>query len=294
MGYQYIENLKNARICVIREYEDMEASNLPDERFQLKLTYYTQAQLKVERVAFDRQYAEIKKEVERVWDVVEELYQSNKTKSTADFNDLANKLVGSIKKRKIRQGLEHEDYVVAEKEWNEIVFIKSQDTAIDKENRPYLHEKEELRKRFVIMRDKIFRIYKNQNPIDRVSVEERLDFLEREYTKFDYMINPYHIQPGVLLDIDITSIKRKKYTLNAMANVLNEFLHGVSKGFQDAAFASFSRRRSTIRQDINQSFGTTEEDEAGYQMDFLEETTTSEAPEGIVDVSKEDDGLTEI
>jgi len=38
---------------------------------------------------------------------------------------------------------------------------------------------------------------------------------------------------------------------------LNEFLHGVSKGFQDAAFASFSRRRSTIREDIAQSFADT-------------------------------------
>jgi hypothetical protein len=73
------------------------------------------------------------------------------------------------------------------------------------------------------------------------------------------MINPYHIQPGLLLDVDITSIKRKKATLDAMANVLNEFLHGVSKGFQDAAFASFSRRRSTVREDINQSFGAAEE-----------------------------------
>jgi hypothetical protein len=73
------------------------------------------------------------------------------------------------------------------------------------------------------------------------------------------MINPYHIQPGLILDVDITSVKRKKATLNAMANVLNEFLHGVSKGFQDAAFASFSRRRSTVREDINQSFGAEEE-----------------------------------
>jgi hypothetical protein len=70
------------------------------------------------------------------------------------------------------------------------------------------------------------------------------------------MINPYHVQPGLLLDVDITSLKRKKVTLNGMANVLNEFLHGVSKGFQDAAFASFSRRRSTVRDDIAQSFAT--------------------------------------
>ena len=68
------------------------------------------------------------------------------------------------------------------------------------------------------------------------------------------MINPFHIQPGLLMDIDITSIKRKKATLDGMANVLNEFLHSVSKGFQDAAFASFSRRRSTVRVDLSQSF----------------------------------------
>jgi serine protease inhibitor len=75
------------------------------------------------------------------------------------------------------------------------------------------------------------------------------------------MINPYHLQPGLLLDVDITSIKRKKVTLDAMANVLNEFLHGVSKGFSDAAFASFSRRRSTVREDINQSFGAPADEE---------------------------------
>jgi hypothetical protein len=76
------------------------------------------------------------------------------------------------------------------------------------------------------------------------------------------MLNPYHLQPGILLDVDITSIKRKKATLDAMANVLNEFLHGVSKGFQDAAFASFSRRRSTVREDINQSFSSITEETA--------------------------------
>ena len=71
------------------------------------------------------------------------------------------------------------------------------------------------------------------------------------------MINPYHIQPGLILDVDITSIKRKKATLDGMANVLNEFLFGVSKGFADAAFAAFSRRRSTVREDIAQSFAAT-------------------------------------
>ena len=102
-------------------------------------------------------------------------------------------------------------------------------------------------------------MYDYKYPIERRVIEDRLFFLEREYYRFDYMINPYHIQPGLILDLDITSIKRKKATLDGMANVLNEFLHGVSKGFQDAAFASFSRRRSTVREDINQSFSGGEE-----------------------------------
>ena len=113
------------------------------------------------------------------------------------------------------------------------------------------------------MRDKLMSMYSYQYPIQRRVVEERLTFLQKEFDRFDYMINPYHIQPGLLLDVDICSIKRKKATLDGMANVLNEFLHGVSKGFQDAAFASFSRRRSTVREDIAQSFSPTEGEEEG-------------------------------
>ena len=111
------------------------------------------------------------------------------------------------------------------------------------------------------MRNKMKKMYDYLYPIERRVMTERLEWLEREYYRFDYMINPYHLQPGLLLDVDITSIKRKKVTLDAMANVLNEFLHGVSKGFSDAAFASFSRRRSTVREDINQSFATVSEEE---------------------------------
>ncbi|MEE8397019.1 MAG: cytoplasmic filament protein CfpA, partial [bacterium] len=69
---------------------------------------------------------------------------------------------------------------------------------------------------------------------------------------------PYHILPGVLLEVDITSVKRKRTTMMAMANVLNEFLYSVSKGFHDSAFADFSRRRSTVRSDLDQSFGDEE------------------------------------
>ncbi|HEQ71285.1 MAG TPA: cytochrome C oxidase subunit II, partial [Spirochaetia bacterium] len=55
MGYQYIENLKNARELRIREYEDNDIDNLPDERYAIKLKYYDQSQLENERRAYDAQ-----------------------------------------------------------------------------------------------------------------------------------------------------------------------------------------------------------------------------------------------
>ncbi|HNZ25814.1 MAG TPA: cytoplasmic filament protein CfpA [Spirochaetota bacterium] len=298
MGYQYVENLKNARDCIIKEYEDADESQLPDERYQVRLTYYDQEQLTADRTAYDKQYEAFYVEVIRLWDVIEEMYQMKKTK--IDFDDLSGKLLKKINKRRTSDGFDQFEYNLSEKEWNEVTFVKPQDTDVQKMNRSYTIEKEEIKKRIVIMNEKLTKTYANQNPVERVAIEERLAFISKEFARFDYQINPYHVQPGIVLDVDITSIKRKKYTLNAMANVLNEFLHGVSKGFQDAAFASFSRRRSTIREDINQSFGAAETSEDNYQMNFLEETSTTEtivsgAPEGIVDVSKDDDGgLSEI
>jgi hypothetical protein len=144
----------------------------------------------------------------------------------------------------------------------------------------------------VLMKGKLQDMYEYRYPIQRRVMEERMVFLETEFQKFDYMLNPYHVQPGLLLDVDITSIKRKKATLQGMAGVLNEFLHGVSKGFQDAAFASFSRRRSTVREDIAQSFATTEEEKKGAGGDYLDmlnapaaQAVQPEVTEGVVDAS---------
>jgi len=254
MGYQYIENLKNAREVVIREYEDTDPANLPDEKYQMRMKYYDQAQLLKERGSYDKQMEEEKKEIEHLWDVTEMVYQSNKKfLRVNDFADISKKMKNKIK-RKIKSLTGEPLYEDMKKTWNEIMHLKAEDTEVEKLNRKYLYEKTLLKKMLIKNKDKIKKIYGYQNPKMRILLDERTDFLISEFEEFDYLINPYHIQPGLILDIDITSIKRKKFTLNGMANVLNEFLHGVSKGFQDAAFASFTRRRSTIREDINQSF----------------------------------------
>ncbi|MDR2767006.1 MAG: cytochrome C oxidase subunit II [Treponema sp.] len=264
MGYQYIENLKNARELLIREYEDTDVSNLPDERYSVKMRYYDNAQLMEERKSYDVQMKSFETEVQHLWDVLEVVYQGRKPAfRITDFDDLAKKQRNRIRKEiKAKSGDPlYEDIA---KVWDEISFVKATETDVERMNRTYIYEKDRVRQRIIKMRNKMKLMYDYQYPVERRVMEDRLSWLEKEYDKFDYMINPYHIQPGLLLDVDITSIKRKKATLDAMANVLNEFLHGVSKGFQDAAFASFSRRRSTVREDINQSFAeATSEEEAG-------------------------------
>ena len=286
MGYQYIENLKNARELILREYDDTDIANLPDERYQIRLKYYDNAQLLAERQAYEVMMSSFETEIQHLWDVVRTTYDKSKfmTKIT-DFNDLAANYRKFIK-RKYKDPSGEPVYEDTAKVWDEISFVKAPETEVEKMNRTYVYEKDKLRKKLIIMRKRMKDLYDYQYPIERRVIEDRLSFIEAEFNKFDYLINPFHIQPGLLLDIDITSIKRKKATLDGMANVLNEFLHGVSKGFADAAFASFSRRRSTVRADIAQSFAAAEDDDpkasgaAGRSqfIDMLNSTPAIAAP----------------
>lgn len=254
MGYQYIENLKNCRELIIREYEDTDISKLPDERYQMMLKFYDQGQLRSLRKAYTQQIEEFRSEVLHVYNIATVVYQSKKKGLgfINDFDDLASKTASQVKKLCDTTG--DPIYEEQEKLWNEILRIKADDTSVEELNQTYLYEKDLLKKMLRLAREKAQKAFGYENPKIRVELDKRITFLESEFSEFDYSINPFHVQPGLLLDMDITSIKRKRYVLNAMANVLNEFLNGVSKGFQDAAFASFKRRRSTVRSDIDQSF----------------------------------------
>lgn len=263
MGYQFIENLKNARELIIKEYEDEHAASLPDERYTIKMKYYDSGQLIETRKAYDVQLKSFEVEFEHIWDVLTMVYEDSKLfRRVTDFSDLAKIYKNKIRK-KIKERTGDPLYQEIDKAWDEISYVKPAETEVESMNRTYLFEKNRLNRVIVLMREKLNKQYGFRYPVQRRVLEERLAFLESDFVKFDYMINPYHIQPGLILDVDIVSIKRKKATLDGMANVLNEFLHGISKGFQDAAFASFSRRRSTVRSDIAQSFSSDldEEDE---------------------------------
>jgi len=105
MGYQYIENLKNARELIVREYEELDINNLPDERYQMRLKYYDQEQLLKERDAYDKQMEAFKNEVQHVWDVVRALYDSNKSgMKVNDFEDVSKRMRSRIRRSKQESG----------------------------------------------------------------------------------------------------------------------------------------------------------------------------------------------
>ena len=154
MGYQYIENLKNARELILREYDDTNQALLPDERYQIRLRYYDNAQLNEERKAYEVMIRSFETEVEHLWDVLNTRYEDSKflTRVT-DFNDLA-----KIYKKKIRKNVKEKTgdplYEDIAKVWDEISFIKPAETEVERMNRTFIYEKDKLRKRLIIMRDK--------------------------------------------------------------------------------------------------------------------------------------------
>ena len=264
LGYQVCDNKKNARECLIREYEDEDETQLPDERYAIRLVYYDQSQIRELKRIYDARMNAFIREVDAVMDVVEELYQRSKKKFGGlkkiikDFEDLAEAIMPK-KWVKERQTINSDPDEI---QWNKLKYRDPVNTFVEKNNRTYTVEIKNTSQKLKEIKEKLHTMYGYQNPVERVVVEERVNLLEKQFNKFIYEINPHHLQPGLLLDIDISTNKRKQYMMKAMANVLNEFLHSVSKGFADAAFATFKRRRSTVRDDREMSFETDSEADA--------------------------------
>jgi hypothetical protein len=266
MSYQHIENYKSSRHAVIREYEATDAKRLPDERYRMELIYFDAKQLGSLRDAYATQLSELERTVNEVWQVTEEIYQENlRTTGRDDWDSFSSKVLGGKVQDKRRswswfsppeEPAEGEAEQVKARQWNEITFISPPEGEAIKDN-PTLETKiRDLKVRFPVMLKKLESVFEEKNPTLRQLVEGRVEFLQNEFSRFAAQVNPYHVQPGLLLDVDIVTIKRKSTTMMNMANVLNEFLYQVSKGFHDTAFAEFSRRRSTQRSDVEGDFMT--------------------------------------
>jgi hypothetical protein len=210
LDYQCIENTRDGREVAIREYEDSDTSNLPDERYAILLKYLDEEQLVEDRAAHDARINSFEQDVQLLWDLIEVNYHDSKPVfKVNDFEDLAKKNKG-----RIRDLLKHKSGVPAPEIIHEPIGI-----------------------RFVRMHARIKNMYDFLYPVERRLMEDRLAWLEKERSRLDFLINPHHLRPGLLIDVDITSIKRRKTTLNSLASALGEFLRGVYGCFQDAAGA---------------------------------------------------------
>jgi hypothetical protein len=259
---------------------------LPDERYSIRMAYYDQNQLKEAKKEYDKQVAAFSTEIGMLWDVVHAHYESKKRfRSLVDFNDLSSRLMNKEWKRQKKAYEDDPDSIL----WNEIGDMYNENSFVEKNNRTYEDRFKNLNHKLNYLKAFLQKIHGYQNPVERVILDERLSFMEKRFNEFCHVVNPHHIQPGLILDIDLTTIKRKQYILKGMANVLNEFLYSVSKGFADAAFATYSRRRSTVRSDITQSFVEEEVGEDLFESAYKDEVQTDniDLPEitGSVDLS---------
>jgi hypothetical protein len=213
LDYQCIENTRNGREVAIREYEDSDSANLPDERYAICLRYLDEEQLVEDRAAHDARINSFEHDMQLLWDLIEVKYHDSKPVfKVNDFEDLAKKNKG-----RIRDLLKHTPGAPAQEITGEPIGV-----------------------RFARMHERIKNMYEFLYPAERRIMEDRLDWLEKENSRLDFLINPRHLRPGLLIDVDITSIKRRKTTLNAMASALHEFLRGVHACFQNAAAAALT------------------------------------------------------
>ncbi|MBI3994072.1 MAG: cytochrome C oxidase subunit II [Candidatus Lambdaproteobacteria bacterium] len=279
MGYQHLEFFKGTRRAVIREYSETDPDILPDERYGIEIVYYNKQQIDAMREAYKQQLAELDRCTIEVWDVAEAIYVEHRTATGREDWDVISKRLLEIKPPRrswFSFGAADEETEEPAEEaegtphWNEISFLDAEDSGHARNNPTYDSRVKELRARFPLMRDKLNLVFEETNPELRMIVDNRIEFLESEFNRFAAQINPFHLQPGVLVDMDIVSIKRKSATMMNMANVLNEFLSAISMGFKDSAFAEFSRRRSTERKDLSGEFesatGLAEWEEQGEEV----------------------------
>ena len=259
MGYEHIENFKNLRKCNIREYFDTD--QLPDECFTITMEYVNQEQINEMRKAYDLQYNELNNEVTKIETLITKSYNDHcKETNKLQYKDMVEEYLGSQKSdtASADQGADGQTKTIVGNEliWNEYNFVSPKDTDVESHNKTNVYVDKDLRKRVKLLREMTNLQYTKKKEKERLVVIDRINFIEKQLLIFITRKNPYQINPGILLNINIRTITRKQVTLRNMSNVLNEFLNQVSKGFKDTAFAAFSRRRSTVKADIDQVFAS--------------------------------------
>jgi len=234
LGYQHIENFKQARKVVIREYSEQSGADLPDERYSATLAYHDEPQLKELRNAYCAQLDEFETQVTKLWDVYERVHLAQRTEQGfLDFQSVASQYLNAEPTPEGQPG-SAEPAKEVKMHWDEVLFAQPKKSDMEKLNDTFAEKRSFLSRKFQLLRTKINDTFKFENPSNRVILDQRLDFLEDQFETFNRQVNPYHIRAGLSLEISLTTIKRKENTMNSVSNVISEFLDLISTGFSDA------------------------------------------------------------
>ncbi|MBU2514384.1 cytochrome C oxidase subunit II [bacterium] len=243
LGYQHIENFKNCRKVVVREYEDTNKPLLPDEHYAVTLTFLDDLQLRELRTAFCQQLDDFVYETDKLRKVFEKIHENEKVEqSFKDYEDIASEILNEVNRSKSKSA-QVEELPRAEL-WDEITFVQPKVADIEKLNETYIQQKSHLKKQFNILRDRIANLYENANPPERVILEQRLDFLQDEILRFDKQFNPFQVYPGLFVEVSFASINRRDQTTSRMGNVLTQFLNEIATDIPDFAHTEFHERHA--------------------------------------------------
>ena len=243
MGYQQIENYKLARHLIIREYEENNPSLLPDERFEIEMRYLDTMQLREYQSAYTAQLLEFQREVTRLQEVVEEVYkEEKKIQNVRDWDDVVRDTIGRF--QPVR------GHSAKVRNWDEITFVRRKLSKMEEIHRTYEEFTRDFTVRFRYLKKRLEDIFERRHPEQREILEQRINFLENAFVQFSEEANPYQIQPGLLIELRITSIKRRRVTVRTMGDVLNQFFSGLSIGFSDPHALRKHRRSNVMGEDI--------------------------------------------
>ena len=258
LGYQHIENFKNCRKIIIREYADMNPTELPDEHYVINLSYQDDLQLREERVSYCQQMDEFDDQILKMIKVFEKLSKElNTAEGTLDYDMVSDQILKDKRPKKAAKEdpEELETYRRGEEAWEEFSFILPEKNELEKMNETFRERKEIVKKRLKRLRQRVSDLYVYDYPPERIILEQRLNFLENEYEEFGIKYNPFHAHPGLFLDISASTVKRRETTISSMSSVVAQFINMITTGFVDSAYEEYHERKRLEQETDTQVFG---------------------------------------
>lgn len=250
LPYQHIENFKNRRLLVVRENKYLDVTEIPDENYEVRMAYFDPRQLREERIAYQQQMEVFSREVEQLERISHKMYVRffKKAGKGLDYQDLAKAYL--FKDQDATEQDDEQDLREHQGIWVRTTPFENFATEIEAEYPTFMPDYRSMLRRLDLVSKKLRTTFKSNYPKERLALENRVKTIHAALNTYYKQFNPFHVQPGLVVMVRLSTIKRKQTTLRSMGDVLNEFLYRASHGFADKAFANFSRRRS-IDENLN-------------------------------------------